>query len=202
MHGAVHDYIVVKTVKNGDKYPSAEEQFGGVIKQYIDYPYVNLKEQPTFEMILDIGSLDICGSVGGYNFINRGLPWTSIVGCKTFIGIDILGGNGVDRIMNAHDLQFDESTFDLVTCCNMLEHDSDPQQTINEAFRVTKKKGYFLLTTVNQDWGEHKHLGGGETEIYNHITKKQLEGWLKKSGFVNADVLEWNKNLMVFVQKI
>lgn len=201
MHGAVHDFIVVHTVKEGKEYPSAEEQFGGPVKNYITYDFPELQEQPIYKKMLDIGSLDICGSVAAYNFINRRKPWREIIGNPEIIGIDIMGGNGVDQIMDAHNLQFPDESFDLVTCCNMLEHDTDTKKTIKEAYRVLQKGGTFILTTVNQDWGEHKHLGGGETEVYNHITKAQLTKWLKDGGFKKAEVLEWNKNLMVFVKK-
>jgi len=198
MHGAVHDFITVRTVKDGQNMPSAEEMYGGMVKDYISYSFPELKEQPTFKNALDIGSLDICGSVFGYNFINRGPKWVDIIGNPATIGIDLMGGKGVDRIMDAHALQFPDETFDLITCCNMLEHDTDTQATIKEAYRVLTRGGVCIITTVNQDWGEHKHLGGAETEHYNHITKKQFITWLEKAGFKKPDVTEWNSNLFFY----
>lgn len=201
MHGAVHDYIVVRTVKNGKKLPSAEEQFGGLIRDYVTYDFPELKESLSFKKMLDIGSLDICGSVISYNFIERGPLWISLVGNPTTIGIDLMGGSGVDRIMNAHDLQFPKESFDLVTCCNMIEHDSDPQKTLKEAYRVLEKDGVFILTTVNQNWEEHKHLGGGDTETYNHITQVTFKKWLTVAGFKDPDITEWKNNLFAFCRK-
>ena len=195
MHGAVHDFITVKTVKGGEGYPSAEEMYGGAVRDYITYKYKPVTEQPIFKSILEIGSLDICGSAKTYNFINRGPSWRSIVGNQEYIGLDLIPCNCVDVVGNSHDIPFPGERFDLVMCMNMLEHDSDPAKTIKEAYRVLRTGQPFLLTTVNQNWGEHPQLGGGDTETYNKITKAKFTKWIKDAGFTNPEIIEWNNNL-------
>lgn len=201
MHGAVHDYINIKTVKDGDTYPSGETMHGGPVNSFVKYPYDVLTEQPIFRKILDIGSLDICGSQREYDYIDRGPKWTSLVGCEKYIGLDLIEGRSVDVIANSHDMPFDADSFDLVLCLNMLEHDSDPLGTIKEAYRVLKPSGVFILCTVDETWEEHPQLGGGDIETYNKITEKVFNSWLKEAGFAKREITHWVGNLMAYCIK-
>lgn len=200
MHGAVHDWVVLQTIQNGQELPSAEEMHGGPIKNYVDYPFKPIEAQPIFSKILEIGSLDMCGSLKTYNYIDRGPAWLSqISSTMDYTGIDLMDGRGVDIVMDAHDLKFEDETFDLVMCSNMLEHDSNPEKTLSEAYRVLQKGGTFLLTTVNENWEEHPQMNGG-SDTYLKITKNDLEKWLLKAGFKKRtddykEVLEWHDNL-------
>lgn len=201
MHGAVHDYVVVRTIKNGSQCYSAEDMHGGLIEAYIDYKFPELKEQPIFPRILEIGSLDICGSLKTYNYINRGPKWTDQVGCSEYIGLDLIPGACVDLVANAHKIPLESNSFDLVLCANMLEHDSGPQATLYEAHRVLKPGSPFILTTVNQNWAPHPQLGGGDTETFNRITKKQFTEWIRGAGFQKAEIIEWHDNLFCYAIK-
>jgi hypothetical protein len=68
----------------------------------------------------------------------------------------------------------------------MLEHDTDPQATIKRRHTAYSKVGQpFILTTVSAEHEEHKHLGGGDTETYNHLTLEDVMLLLKKAGFKN-----------------
>jgi SAM-dependent methyltransferase len=201
MHGAVHDYVVLVTIKDGLNYPSGETTDGGSIKDYVDYTKVSLELQPTYRRILEIGSLDICGSLKTYDYINRGPKWIEQVGCEEYVGLDLIPGNCVDLIANAHDIPLDSNSFDLVMCSNMLEHDSDPQKTILEAYRCLKPGQPFILTTVNQNWDVHPQLGGGDTETFNRITIAQFEKWLAKPKFRTVQTLEWKNNLFAYCLK-
>ncbi len=195
MHGAVHDYIATKTVKGALDYKSGETHDPLLVKDIVTYPVKELVEQPIYKKILDIGALDICGSVGKYDFMGKAPLWKDIVGCEEFVGLDMIAGLGVDVVANAHNIPFEDETFDLVTCANMLEHDAKPLATIKEARRVLKTGQPFLLTTVNQNWDEHPQLGGGDTETFNKITLKIFTDWILEAGFVNPEILEWNDNL-------
>jgi len=181
MHGIVHDFVVLNTVKDGHTYPTGNGGGARANELLPDYP--TLKEQPTFSRILDIGSLDINGSMQGYNFAGGGPNWKDLVKCMQYIGIDLIEGRNVDVVMDAHDLNYSDGSFDLVLCLSMLEHDSEPMATIIEAFRVLKKGQPFILTTVSAEHEEHKHLGGGDTETYNHLTFEQVLKILKMVGF-------------------
>jgi 2-polyprenyl-6-hydroxyphenyl methylase/3-demethylubiquinone-9 3-methyltransferase len=50
----------------------------------------------------------------------------------------------------AEHLPYDENTFDVVVCFDVLEHVEDLSKVISEAYRVLKKKGLFFFDTINR----------------------------------------------------
>lgn len=201
MHGAVHDWIVLHTVKDGENYHTGESHTGGRVKDHVKYVYQNLTEQPIYKNILDIGSLDICGNQRDYAFLDAGPRWLDLVSPnRAYTGIDLIAGKNVDLIMNAHKLEFESETFDLVLCLQVLEHDDDWQQTIKEAYRVLEPGGTFILTFALEGTPEHKHLGGG-SETYNHISKKETDEFLDTFDWEEQESLEHENNYFFYAKK-
>lgn len=50
----------------------------------------------------------------------------------------------------AEQLPFDDNSFDVITCCDVLEHVDDVNQVISEVSRVLKPKGLFIYDTINK----------------------------------------------------
>lgn len=50
----------------------------------------------------------------------------------------------------AEDLPFEDNTFDLITCCDVLEHVTDLSKVISEISRVLRPGGVFVYDTVNR----------------------------------------------------
>ena len=50
----------------------------------------------------------------------------------------------------AEDLPFSKASFDVVTCCDVLEHVDDVSAVISEICRVLKPGGVFIYDTVNR----------------------------------------------------
>ncbi|MGP3923750.1 bifunctional 2-polyprenyl-6-hydroxyphenol methylase/3-demethylubiquinol 3-O-methyltransferase UbiG [Streptomyces sp. 8N616] len=50
----------------------------------------------------------------------------------------------------AEELAFPDASFDLVYCCDVLEHVSDVDASVGEAARVLKPGGYYLYDTINR----------------------------------------------------
>jgi len=50
----------------------------------------------------------------------------------------------------AEELPFDDNTFDLITCCDVLEHVNDVEKVISEVSRVLRPGGVFVYDTVNR----------------------------------------------------
>jgi SAM-dependent methyltransferase len=188
MHGETIDWVVVNTVLGGMDYPTGECHNGNAVKEYLQYEFENdfLKEQPIYKKVLDIGSLDINGTIRNYSFLREDkLPqWREIIGCEEYIGIDLIDGPSVDVVMNSNNITFPENSFDLVISISQLEHDKNPVETLKGAYNVLKQGGTFLLACPTDEIDEHKFLGGGNTETHNVITRELLENWLKEAGFI------------------
>jgi 2-polyprenyl-6-hydroxyphenyl methylase/3-demethylubiquinone-9 3-methyltransferase len=54
------------------------------------------------------------------------------------------------RVASGECLPFANSSFDIVSCCDVLEHVQDPNQVIREIARALKPGGVFLYDTVNR----------------------------------------------------
>jgi hypothetical protein len=105
MHGIVHDFVVLNTVKNGNEYPTGNGAATNGKADELLPGFPILKTQPVFNDILDIGSLDINGSMRTYNYCGAGPKWIEQVGCQIYDGIDLIDGRGVDFIQNSHALK-------------------------------------------------------------------------------------------------
>ena len=99
--------------------------------------------------VLDVGSLDINGSVKDY----YGKATTE------FIGIDMQEGKGVDIVMNAHDLltKFEPESFDVIFCMNTLEHDNRFWVTLENMYLLLKTGGYLVFGSPTYNFPIHKH---------------------------------------------
>ena len=89
---------------------------------------------------LEIGSMNINGAIERFG---------------NYIGIDMREGPGVDKVMNAHKLDFKKEVFDCVVCAETLEHDDAPWETAKEIYRVLKNKGVLLLTVPGIGFKRH-----------------------------------------------
>lgn len=98
--------------------------------------------------ILEVGSYDMNGSVADY--AKQHHP-------SGYIGVDIVEGKGVDRILDVHALmsEFGPESFDIVISTEMIEHVEDWRNAIENMKGVLKRDGYILITT--RSWGFPLH---------------------------------------------
>ncbi|MBW2144748.1 MAG: methyltransferase domain-containing protein [Deltaproteobacteria bacterium] len=64
------------------------------------------------------------------------------------IGLDIDYRQGTGE-----NLPFEESTFKMVYCCDVLEHVNNPEKVITEIVRVLEPGGIFFYDTINRTMG-------------------------------------------------
>jgi SAM-dependent methyltransferase len=96
--------------------------------------------QPAFRSVLDIGSMDVNGS----------LRTVAPSGAR-YIGVDILSGNGVDIVLrDAYTLPFPDETFDTIVSTSCFEHDEFFWVTFLEAARVLSDRGFFYLSAPSR----------------------------------------------------
>lgn len=201
MHGAVHDYVVLKTVHNGKTYQTGETHDRYTVQEVTPFKTIKLPtEQRQYPRLLEIGSLDLIGSMRSYDFMGTASLWSQVIGVQEYIGIDLVAGKSVDVVMNAHQMQFQDSSFDIVICLQMLEHDDDPQKTIQEAFRVLRDGQPFILTCASAEHPEHADLGGG-SHTYTHIHEKDVRKWLTSAGFIDAEITKQGSNFYIYAVK-
>lgn len=85
-------------------------------------------------MVLEIGSFDVNGSP------------RQLFRHANYWGIDLAAGKGVDSLATPQFYAAHISTFDVVICAEVLEHDPNPFETFNNIRLVLKKGGIALIT--------------------------------------------------------
>lgn len=63
--------------------------------------------------------------------------------------------NGLDiryEVGRGEDMPFPDGSFDLIACCDVLEHVDDLQKVVREVSRLLKPGGMFFYDTVNRTW--------------------------------------------------
>jgi len=95
--------------------------------------------------VLDIGSLDVNGNV------------RELFPESEYIGLDMRAGDNVDMVANSHNLPYDDESFDMVVCLEMLEHDDDPFKTASEIRRVVKQDGHIIVCASGIEMHKHEH---------------------------------------------
>jgi 2-polyprenyl-6-hydroxyphenyl methylase/3-demethylubiquinone-9 3-methyltransferase len=90
------------------------------------------------------------------------------------------GGLDIDyRSAKAQSLPFEDKTFDIVYCCDALEHIPDYPKAVAESSRVLKTGGLYLYETLNR------------TFISKIVGIKVLQDWSFTS-VLAKDVHDWN----------
>lgn len=65
-----------------------------------------------------------------------------------YVGCDMREGNGVDRVLNLHEIALDDGCVGTVICCDTMEHVEYPRQAVNEIYRILDSSGIALFTSV------------------------------------------------------
>jgi len=63
------------------------------------------------------------------------------------------------KVMDANEMQFEDSQFDIVICSEVIEHIEHPMKALREIYRVLKKEGLAIITTPNKGGGVIAKLG-------------------------------------------
>jgi 2-polyprenyl-6-hydroxyphenyl methylase/3-demethylubiquinone-9 3-methyltransferase len=99
----------------------------------------------------------------------------------------------------AEDIPFSNSTFDIVTCVDVLEHVSDLNQTVLEIYRVLKPNGLFLFDTINRNFKSRvimiwllenllKEIPQGVHDWHKFIQPKELQEVMENRGFADTSI--------------
>lgn len=143
-----------------------------------------------------MGSRNINGSVK--DFIQK--P-------EEFTGIDFINGVDVDIVMNAHDLakKFPPSTFDLITCCETLEHDINFWDTVKHMRRLVKPGGWLYISTPGINFFKHDYPSDYyrfTEEVYkDFFFKDWLDVYVENYTDSNSEYVNKPNNVMGYARK-
>jgi 2-polyprenyl-6-hydroxyphenyl methylase/3-demethylubiquinone-9 3-methyltransferase len=100
------------------------------------------------------------------------------------------------------DLPFDDATFDVVYCCDVLEHVESVDLTVAEAARVLKPGGAYLYDTINrtlrsrlitigliQEWGPTRFMEPDVHDWSMFIKPRELAETLRRHGLEPRDTV-------------
>ena len=65
-----------------------------------------------------------------------------------FVETDVFAGPGIEFLCDAHDIPFEDGSFDAVVAQAVLEHVADPQRCVEEIHRVLKPEGLVYAETA------------------------------------------------------
>jgi ubiquinone/menaquinone biosynthesis C-methylase UbiE len=58
------------------------------------------------------------------------------------------------KVANAEDPGFEDNTFDVITCSEVMEHQKKPKQVLRECYRILKPNGIIIITTPNMEYND------------------------------------------------
>lgn len=129
----------------------------------------------------------------GKNILDVGCgikPYQDFFNADSYIGIDIdYGGHNnqaktVDKFYNGVDIPYDDNSFDVIICTEVLEHVSDPDKLLSEINRVLKNNGQLFLS-MPFVWNEH------ETPYdFNRFTRYRHQSIFAKAGLTITKIEE------------
>jgi SAM-dependent methyltransferase len=137
-----------------------------------------LKDLPPLD-VLEFGSYNINGSV------RDAYPQA-----KSWWGIDIAEGNGVDEVADAAIFKSD-TLYDIVICAEAFEHTEIWRDIIENAWEHLKPDGLFLASCATKARPPHSAFDGGalrEGEYYHNVHPTEMEDYMKLLGWENYSV--------------
>ena len=113
-------------------------------------------------------------------------PYKSVLDAwvEKYMGCDIVQSNlnCVDILCEANNIPLDDGLFDTVISTQTIEHVADHQGLVNEAFRLLKSDGYFILSGPMY-WPLHE-----EPYDFFRFTKYGFSYILEKAGFTITEI--------------
>jgi SAM-dependent methyltransferase len=133
--------------------------------------FFNFYWRQGFRRILDIGSLDINGS------LRQHCPPAA-----EYVGIDCTAGPGVDLVLeDPYQYPFPAGHFDLIVSTSCFEHDPMFWLTFVEASRVLSPDGFLYLNAPSNGW---YHAHPWDNWRFYPDAALALERWAQRSGML------------------
>jgi ubiquinone/menaquinone biosynthesis C-methylase UbiE len=151
------------------------------------------------ENLLDIG----CGNGSQTEFFARhlkfcigiDLQYSRLAGFDSslrqagILNISMIGGS-------AEQLPFQDRSFSIVTCFEMLEHVPDQQQTLREIWRVLKLGGTIILSVPHRWWIFETHgailplLPWNRVPFFSWLPKRLHDRWARARNYTHGEIAQ------------
>jgi SAM-dependent methyltransferase len=160
---------------------------------------------PAPERVLEVGSLNINGTARD--------AWPGMEPGAAWLGVDVVAGRGVELTADASSPDFLPKVaasagmaqarspkgglrpgFDLVVCCEALEHAEQPAAIVRNAALTLRPGGAILITCAGEGRLPHSGIDGGplpEGEHYANVKRDELEEWLTAAGLAEVTVFHF-----------
>ena len=99
--------------------------------------------------VLEVGAFDVNGTIRD--------QFTDKIRFPEYVGVDMREGPGVDFVMDANNLEFPDSSFDALLCCDMIEHDARFWESAREFHRVLRPGGFAIVTAASLTMPPHEY---------------------------------------------
>ena len=108
----------------------------------------NITDDLSDKKVLEVGSRIVSGSMRGY---------MESLNPKEYVGIDIVPGEGVDLLVNIHDIadHFGEEKFDIIIASDTLEHIDDLESASFNMHSVLNIGGWLVISVPTMDTPYH-----------------------------------------------
>lgn len=149
-------------------------------------------EHGPFSTILEIGSLNVNGSIREHFTTSRTPEIQGHPEYAFYVGIDVAEGEGVDIVADGADFELGLGRWNCVVTTGALEHTPRAREIVFNAYRLLRPGGTFLCSAAGTEFTPHSCYGGHEGpedgEYYQNITGADMEAWLTEAGFKTFDV--------------
>ena len=108
--------------------------------------------------------------IGG-GAIGEGVEFLMKDPIMTLVETDVSLGEQVSLVCDAHDLPFEDKTFDGVVAQAVLEHVVDPVRCASEIYRVLKREGFVYAETP---FMQQVHMGRYDFTRFTHLGHRRL----------------------------
>jgi SAM-dependent methyltransferase len=139
--------------------------------------------------VIDVGACDFNGSVRP--LIEAYVP-------SEYIGIDMIPGPSVDRVINANDLAqaYGPESFDIVICMETMEHSRYWRKTLSNIKMILKPGGYLVLTAPAPGYCYHGH----PTDFWRY-TPEDFKNLLSDFEIINTEYDKDGPGSFIFARK-
>lgn len=141
------------------------------VRKLIPTITTNIKAKENYNKIASILPTNAKILVIGGSVVGEGMG--SLYSIKSFeiVGADVSFGPYVKIISDAHDLPFEEETFDCVVVQAVLEHVLEPQRCVSEVHRVLKTSGIVYAETP---FMQQVHMKQYDFTRFTHLGHRRL----------------------------